>query len=136
MTLLVDPPMLFGAGYVLRCGMPDGRSAQLAGLAVSGAVLAASVATYRDAEVMRPVWTRLGGRSGRELILNSWVLRFDVERTSKRRSGTVAALFSSYPLWVVAGVCTAGRRRPPGRDVTRPSWGRRCGYGGAWGPPG
>jgi hypothetical protein len=104
MTLLVDPALLWASGYAIGKRAATERSAQCTGALLSGLVLGASVATYRDAEVMRPVWTRLGGRSGRELILNSWVLRFDPDRRSPARAAVIAALFAAYPLWTAAGV--------------------------------
>lgn len=111
MTLLVDPALLWSSGYVLgRCARTEGAG-QRAGAALSGLVLATSVATFRDLELMRPVWTRLGGRSGRELILNSWVLRFDPDHRSTARAMLVAGLFASYPLWTAAGVRRGHRAR-------------------------
>jgi hypothetical protein len=112
MTLLVDPALLWAGGYALGKRAASERSAQCAGALLSGAVLAASVATYRDSEAMRPVWTRLGGRSGRDLILNSWVLRFDADRRSSARTVVVGALFAAYPLWTAAGVWSGHKRRP------------------------
>lgn len=109
-TLLVDPPLLFATGYGLgRLSSDDRLSARVAG-GVSSTVLGLSVATYCDAPFMRPVWKRLGGRSGRDLILNSWVLAFDPEVRCGRRRAVVALLFAAYPVWTAAGLA-AGRRR-------------------------
>jgi hypothetical protein len=116
MTLLVDPILLWSSGYALGRRMDNPRSAQLAGAVLSSAVLTASVATYRDLEAMRPVWERLGGHSGKDLILNSWVLRFDPERRSAVRAAVVVALFAAYPLWTAAGLRRGCRLR-----ATRPS---------------
>lgn len=111
MTLLVDPALLFSSGYVLGRRAASERAGQRAGALLSGVVLATSVATFRDVEFMRPVWTRLGGRSGRELILNSWVLRFDPDRRSTARAVVLTGLFASYPLWTAAGVRRGHRAR-------------------------
>jgi hypothetical protein len=111
MTLLVDPALLWSSGYALGRRARTERAGQAAGALLSGVVLATSVATFRDAEVMRPVWTRLGGRSGRDLILNSWVLHFDPERRSPARAVVLAGLFAAYPLWTAAGVRRGHRAR-------------------------
>ena len=111
MTLLVDPALLWSSGYVLGRRAATERSGQRAGAVLSGVVLATSVATFRNMEVMRPVWTRLGGRSGRELILNSWVLHLDAERRSTARAAVVAVLFAAYPVWTAAGVRRGHRAR-------------------------
>lgn len=110
MTLLVDPPLLYGTGYGLgRLSNDDRLSTTVAGVA-SSTVLGLSLATYCDAPFMRPVWKRLGGRSGRDLILNSWVLRFDPDVRCARRRAIVSLLFAAYPAWTAAGL-EAGRRR-------------------------
>lgn len=93
-------------------------------------MLGLSVTTYCGAPFMRPVWEALGGRSGRDLILNSWgVLHFDPGRRSTRRRVIVAALFASYPVWAAIGVAAGRRRRnreggssmevPPRRMIAR-----------------
>lgn len=111
MTLLVDPALLWASGYALGRRAASERAGQRAGALLSGVVLATSVATFRDVELMRPVWTRLGGRSGRDLILNSWVLRFDPDRRSAARAVVLTAVFAAYPLWTAAGVRRGYRTR-------------------------
>lgn len=115
MTLLVDPALLYASGYGLGRWSKNGRAGTAAGTIVVGAVLGLSVATYSDAPYMRPVWEHLGGRSGRDLILNSWVLNFDPAERSARRRILVGFLFGSYPAWMAAGLC-AGRRRRARRE--------------------
>lgn len=114
MTLLVDPPLLYGAGYGLGRLSNDHRRSGKVAAVVSGAVLGLSVATYCDVPFMRPVWERLGGRSGRDLILNSWVLKLDPDARSATRRAIVASLFSAYPAWMAAGLAAGRRQRARG----------------------
>lgn len=104
MTLLIDPPLLAAAGYAIGCRVRSLQGAHLAGAAVSAVVLAFSAATFRDAPPFQNVGTRLGGRSGRDLILNSWVLRLDADKRTPARAVSVAALFAAYPVWTAIGV--------------------------------
>ena len=111
MTLLIDPPLLLAGGYALGRTIDDDRAARDVGILLAGAVLVPSVTTYMDAPCMTPVWRRLGGRSGRDLILNSWVLSFDPAKRSPRRSALVGAIFVSYPIWSLIGIRLGRRRR-------------------------
>ena len=111
MTLLVDPPLLYATGYGLGRFSQGGAASVEQGALVSAAVLGLSVATYCELPGTRALATALGGRRGRDLILNSWgILRFDPEVGSPRRARVVTVLFASYPIWMAAGLA-AGRHR-------------------------
>jgi hypothetical protein len=103
-TLLVDPALLTSAGFLIGRRAHSQRGAQLAGVALSAVVLGSSAATYREVPPMHNVGTRLGGRTGRDLILNSWVLRFDAQKRSPARAIVVTAMFAAYPVWTAIGV--------------------------------
>jgi len=107
-TLLVDPPLLYLAGKAIGRRSQTRLTPLLAiGTGMSFAVV--SMATYRDAPPTRALPRIFGTASGKDLILNSKVLRFDPDRASPARERVVAAIFASYPLWGIAGVRAARR---------------------------
>jgi hypothetical protein len=109
-TLLIDPALLYATGYGLGRFSNDDAANATMGALVSATVLGLSVATYCDLPGTRRLWQPLGARSGRDLILNSWVLKLDSDVRTSRRAAVVRALFASYPLWMAAGLA-AGRDR-------------------------
>ena len=111
MTLLVDPALLYATGYGLGRVSQDNAASARTGALVSGTVLTLSVATYCDMPGTQHLARALGARSGRDLILNSRVLKLDPEVRSSRRAAVVRALFASYPLWMAAGLVGGRRRR-------------------------
>jgi hypothetical protein len=118
MTLLLDPPILLAGGYAIGRRIDGPTVARVAGLTLAGAIFLPSVTTYLDMEFMRRAWEKLGARTGRDLILNSWVFSFDYEKRSPTRAMVVATIFASYPLWALAGARLGQRKRRASLPIT------------------
>jgi hypothetical protein len=108
MSFLIDPALLYAGGRTYAAVVPD----QARTPARDGALVAAymavfwgvSVGLYLDQEWTKPLWKACRAESGRDWMLNSGVLRFDWRNVSRRTHRVSAAIFATYPLWLVAGM--------------------------------
>lgn len=103
MTLLIDPPLLVAVGAAIERLVEDHRLRRRLEAAVTVATMAAGVAFYVNAPWTRPFWPLLRIESGRDWMLNSWVLHFDHRTTSPALHLAVTAAFAAYPAWMAIG---------------------------------
>jgi hypothetical protein len=98
-SFLIDPPWLYANGRAIA---RSSRSAPLAAgtMAVFGGV---SIPLYLNARWTRPIWRACRAQSGRDWMLNSGVFTLDHERPSTRTHAVSAAIFATYPLWLLLG---------------------------------
>lgn len=113
MSFLIDPPLLFLNGEAYARLAPEsaqrGGSARVAAAATVGVFWLVGVATYRSHRLTRPLWRAFRARDGRDFMVNSGVLRIDTRRAGAGTHLAAAAIFATYPLWLVLGY-RRGRR--------------------------
>jgi hypothetical protein len=111
MSFLMDGPLLVGAGALTGVLTDDPKlRAALGGATLSG-FYAVSLSLYMEAGWTRPIWRMVGARSGRDWMVNSRVLKFDVSRMQRRHHAMAGAFFASYVLWFAAGLWLGDRIR-------------------------
>ncbi|MEX1140778.1 MAG: hypothetical protein WD993_03085 [Thermoleophilaceae bacterium] len=112
MSFLIDPALLYAQGRAYSAVAGDDRPA-VADAAVAATTLAVfwgvSVGLYLDKPWTRPIWRACRAESGRDWMLNSGVTRFDWRRAGPRTHAISAAIFFTYPLWLLLGM-RSGRR--------------------------
>jgi hypothetical protein len=112
MSFLIDPPWLCATGVAYGKLMPECTpTARALHTATAGAFLATSISLYLDREWTRPIWRLCRAQSGRDWMLNSGVFRFDHRRAGARTHAVSAALFATYPWWLLLGEKVGRRRR-------------------------
>ena len=114
-SFLLDPPMLFGSGWLaarLTRRLPAGhrRAARRALQAATlGVFWATSASLYLNREWTRWIWELCRAESGRDWMLNSGLFRFDHRNATPRTHAVAAAILATYPLWLELGA-RAGER--------------------------
>lgn len=110
MSFLLDPPLLVGTGIAIERAVPeeDRDVAEVVGLAV---FLGFSVALYNDVPGLGFFWKPFRAKGGRDFMINSGVLRCDVDSVGWKTHAVAAALFATYPLFLKLGR-RLGRPRP------------------------
>lgn len=111
MSFLVDPPLLVASGAAIGRWAPDEETARTLERATAALFLGASVPLYANAPWMHWFARAFGCESGRDLMLNSKVTRFEHERPPPWVHGLAAAIFLTYPLWLRLGLRLGARRR-------------------------
>lgn len=131
-SFLIDPPWLLLNGLLIGRFVRSRALRAVAGGATVAVFVVTSVSLYFDARWTDWIVRLCRARSGRDWMLNSGVFQFEFENVGWRTHAVSAALFLTYPLWLVLGVRIglALRRRDESRDDTEP--GERA--GGSPGP--
>ena len=111
MTLLVDPPLLVAGGYAIGAVLNEPRKRRVAATALGVAFLVPSASIYLNAPIYTAFWEATGAASGKDLILNSWVLRFPYDKPSVVIDLIAGAIFATYPAWALLGAQLGARRR-------------------------
>jgi hypothetical protein len=118
MSFLTDPPALFASGEAYARLAPEsgqgGLERVFGGLTVAGFVLG-SLAFYTELPGANAIARRLGTRSGRDLMINSWIADFEYKRPRGRVHALAALMFALYPLWWWLGWDHGRRARPRAR---------------------
>ena len=112
MSFLIDPPWLYATGEVYARAAPErmqGTPAKALGAATMAVFWGTSISLYLNRPWTRPIWRACRAESGRDWMLNSGVLRLEHERPGALTHAISAALFASYPAWLVLGY-RRGRR--------------------------
>jgi hypothetical protein len=115
MSFLTDPPALFASGEVYARAAPEsaqGGMAQATGAVTVATFIACSVALYLELPLANTIARRLGTRSGRDLMINSWIADFEYKRPRPRMHALAALMFALYPLWWWLGWDHGRRARP------------------------
>jgi hypothetical protein len=109
-SFLIDPPLLYASGRAYAELTPDDPALDpLVGAATMAVFWGVSVSLYLNRRWTKPIWWLCRARSGRDWMLNSGVLKLDVDRAGPPTHAISAALFASYPVWLAMGM-RAGRR--------------------------
>jgi hypothetical protein len=108
-SFLADPPLLVLTGAAIERLCDDKDRARQLQWATTALFVGISVGLYLDASPLRWFWLLLGARSGRDWMVNSGVLRLDVEHLGWRSHLAAALLFATYPLWPRLGRRLAAR---------------------------
>lgn len=103
MSLLLDPPMLVGAGAAIQRLAPDDEAARRLESATLAVFLGASIPLYCNAPWMRWFARLMRAETGREFMLNSWVFDFEHRKPPLRTHLVSAAILATYPLWLRLG---------------------------------
>ena len=103
MTLLADPPLLVAGSALLERLVPDRRVRRGLQAAFTTAVLGSGIAMYVDAPWTRPLRPLLRISSGRDWMVNSWVLHLDHRAAPRAYDAAAVAAFAAYPLWTRLG---------------------------------
>ena len=111
MSLLADPPLLFANGEAYARLAPRSAAAGPAAAAVVALFWTVSIPLYVNARWTRPLWPLLPGRDGRDFMVNFPGLRVDTRRAGRGLDALAAAVFATYPLWVLAGLAHGRRAR-------------------------
>src|SRR5687767_8255134 len=110
MSFLIDGPWLYANGRAIAAVTGDDEDAARPLLAGTIALfLGVSVPLYLNVGWTERIWRACRARSGRDWMINSGVLRIDETKVSRRGHLLSAAIFSTYPLWLLAGY-RRGRR--------------------------
>ena len=112
MSFLIDPPWLYATGEAYARAAPErlhGRPAAALGTATMAVFWGTSISLYLNRPWTRPIWRACRAESGRDWMLNSGVLHLEHERPGTLTHVVSAALFASYPAWLVLGY-RRGRR--------------------------
>jgi hypothetical protein len=114
MSFLIDPPWLYATGRAYGRLMPDEQApvARVVSKATAGVFLATSISLYLNRPWTRRIWEACRAQDGRDWMLRSGVLPIDHRRAGPRTHAVAAALFATYPLWLVLGE-RRGRRQSP-----------------------
>ena len=118
MSFLTDPPALFASGEVYARAAPEsaqGGMARAAGTATVATFVLCSLALYLELPVAQTIARRLRTRSGRDLMINSWIGDLDYKRPGARTHALAALMFALYPLWWWLGWDHGRRSRPRSR---------------------
>ena len=121
MSFLIDGPWLYALGDAYGRREPeDAHPSQAAALgsATIATFWGLSVPLYLNRGWTKPVWRICRARSGRDWMVNSGVLKIDETRIGPRGHALSAAIFLTYPIWLVAGY-SIGRRARRRRAVGR-----------------
>jgi len=111
MSFLIDPPWLYATGRLYGRAMPEKTPISGAvNAATAGVFLAISISLYLDRPWTRPIWKACRAQSGRDWMLNSGVFRFDATKAGARTHRLSAAIFATYPMWLLWGLRDARRR--------------------------
>jgi hypothetical protein len=112
MSFLIDPPWLYATGRAYGRLMPDpSTKSRAVTAATSGVFLATSISLYLDRPWTAPIWKACRAQSGRDWMLNSGVFSFDPNKAGRPTHRLAALIFATYPLWLLAGIRDARRRR-------------------------
>ena len=112
MSFLIDPPWLYATGRAYGRLMPERTpAARAVSKATAGVFLATSISLYLDRPWTRRIWEACRAETGRDWMLRSGVLPIDYRRAGRRTHMISAALFATYPLWLVLGERRGRRRR-------------------------
>jgi hypothetical protein len=115
-SFLLDPPMLFGSGWLAerltRRLRPGRRASAMATLRVGTITVfwVTSASLYLNLPWTEWIWKMVRAESGRDWMINSGVFSFEHERPSSAVHALSAGILATYPLWFAAGV-KAGRGR-------------------------
>lgn len=116
MSFLIDGPWLYATGETYARLAPEetrDRNALKFGLATIATFWAVSIPLYLNQRWTKPIWKLCRAKSGRDWMINSGVLRVDAEKVGPRGHKIAAALFATYPLWLLLGFFQ-GRRQAAG----------------------
>ncbi len=103
MSFMLDPPLLVAAGAAVETAAPDRRAARVADAAILAVFLGFSTALYARAPGLGPLWKPFRARDGRDFMVNSGVTRLRTDPTPTALNVAAAAIFATYPLWLLAG---------------------------------
>lgn len=108
MSFLIDPALLYAGGKTYRAATREQPADPLRDAAVGAVFMAVfwgvSIGLYRDQRWTKPVWKLCRARSGRDWMLNSGVLKIDETAVGKPTHLISAAIFATYPLWLILGM--------------------------------
>jgi len=113
-SFIADAPLLYAGGeaYARLAEEPKrGREALPLGIVTILGMYALSIPLYLNQRWTKPVWKVFFARSGRDWMVNSGVLRVDLERIGTRGHLFAAVLFALYPFWLWLGYRNGLRAR-------------------------
>lgn len=102
-TLLIDPPLLLATGAAIERLVEDEAIRRRLEMAATATVAAAGIGFYCNARWTRPFWPLLRIDSGRDWMLNSWILPLDDRGGSPALHVVAAVAFATYPVWTRLG---------------------------------
>lgn len=111
-SFLVDPPLLFGSGFLT--GRLFGRRGRVARGVEAGTLAvfwATSVSLYLNLPWTRWIWEMVRADSGRDWMINSGVFRFEHRNPRPAVHALSAAILATYPVWLRLGVMAGAARR-------------------------
>lgn len=109
MSFLVDPPLLVASGTALSKSGLSEDTVRVLEKATAATFLFGSISLYFNAPWMNWFARFFRCESGRDLMINSKVFRFEHRRPRTWVHGLSALIFVTYPLWLKLGV-ELGRR--------------------------
>ncbi len=102
MSFLLDPPLLVAAGAAIERRVPEHRR-ELAAAATLGVFIGASVGLYLRVPGLGFLWRWSRAETSRDFQINSGVLRRPHQDPTPGARATHAALFTTYPFWLILG---------------------------------
>jgi hypothetical protein len=115
MSFSVDPILLFTDGELYARTLPEsaqGGAAKVVGGLTVGAILAAGIGSYLDADWVKPLWKPLGAKNGPDFVVAWPIAHGKRRRRSARMDALAVAAFATYPFWWWLGWDHGRRRRP------------------------
>lgn len=103
MSFLLDPPLLVATGAALERAPVGERATRLAGAATVALFVGVSAALYLDTPGLRRIWGPFGCAGGREFMLTSGLVRWEIGRPRRSQHVAAVALFALYPCWLALG---------------------------------
>jgi hypothetical protein len=108
MSFLIDPPLLYSGGRTYERLTRNMEPSHTRDAAVGAAYMVVfwgiSIGLYLDQGWTKPVWKMCRAQSGRDWMLNSGVLRIGWRKAGPRTHKISAAIFATYPLWLLLGM--------------------------------
>ncbi|MER3396849.1 MAG: hypothetical protein C4318_08830 [Acidimicrobiia bacterium] len=104
MSFAIDAPGLVGIGVATALLTDDGKTRAAIGGGTLAAFYGVSLSMYFEAGWARPFWRITGAKSGRDWMINSRIFRFDTSTMSTKNHFFAAAIFASYPIWLLLGI--------------------------------
>jgi len=115
-SFLIDGPWLLSIGFItgkiLNKFVEDQDDKKRARFWITLATVVGfwitSISLYFNMEWVRWMWEMCGAESGRDWMINSGVFNFDHENVTTKGHLICALIFSTYPIWLMAGFKLAG----------------------------
>lgn len=116
-SFLIDGPWLASLGWLygkatnrfLEDEKTREKARRFLNIATIGSFYITSISLYFNLEWTRWIWEMCRAESGRDWMINSGVFHFDHENVTPKGHAIGAAIFATYPVWLMMGYKLADR---------------------------